>query len=115
MACGVAAALLALTACSAGTPGKTDSTDSKHPGYLAVADTSGSTGGTLHLEVASDVVEASGLDPQAATLAASWSILSLAYQTLVTIGPNYSIQPMLATSWDQPNPTTYVFHLRSGV
>lgn len=116
MVCGVVAALLALTACGTSTPGKTGSTGSKHPGYLAVADTSGtSAGGTLHLEVASDVVEASGLDPQAATLAASWSILALSYQTLVTIGPDYTIEPMLATSWDHPNATTYIFHLRSGV
>ncbi|MBV8087746.1 MAG: ABC transporter substrate-binding protein, partial [Chloroflexi bacterium] len=37
------------------------------------------------------------------------------YDTLVTLDKDLKIQPDLATSWDQPDPKTYIFHLRSGV
>src|SRR5699024_8440424 len=36
-------------------------------------------------------------------------------ETLVRIGPNFEIEPELATKWKTPNPTTYVFTLREGV
>ena len=34
---------------------------------------------------------------------------------LVCVGQDGSVVPCLATSWDTPNPTTYVFHLRPNV
>ncbi len=43
------------------------------------------------------------------------SITSLSLDTLLKFGPEGQLQPDLATSWDQPNPLTYVYHLRHGV
>ena len=38
------------------------------------------------------------------------------YESLAVFGKNMSdIRPALAEKWEQPNPTTYVFHLRKGV
>jgi peptide/nickel transport system substrate-binding protein len=38
------------------------------------------------------------------------------YESLAVFGKNMSdIRPALAEKWEQPNPTTYIFHLRKGV
>jgi peptide/nickel transport system substrate-binding protein len=39
----------------------------------------------------------------------------LIFDSLVKRNEHYEVQPWLAKSWDHPDPTTYVFHLRSGV
>jgi peptide/nickel transport system substrate-binding protein len=85
------------------------------PGYLSVADSKVAAGGTLDIQIPVDSGAASGLDPQLADVAVSWQLMSLSYDTLVTVGPDFSIKPSLAQSWDTPNDTTYVFHLRAGV
>ncbi|MFL6117991.1 ABC transporter substrate-binding protein [Actinophytocola sp.] len=106
-------AAVALAACSpapAQQPG-----GAKEPGYLSVADSSVAGGGTLDLQIPVDSGAASGLDPQLADVAVSWQLMSLSYDTLVTVGPDFAIEPALAESWDTPDPTTYVFHLRDGV
>lgn len=36
-------------------------------------------------------------------------------ETLLAIQPDFSIKPNLATSWDNPDPLTWILHLRSGV
>jgi peptide/nickel transport system substrate-binding protein len=45
----------------------------------------------------------------------SYQIDDLALDTLLTLGPQAQLQPNLATSVTQPNPVTYVYHLRHGV
>jgi peptide/nickel transport system substrate-binding protein len=72
-------------------------------------------GGTFDVELPIDIGVATGLDPQLADVASAWQLMSLVYETLVTIGPDFSVQPGLAESWETPTPTTYVFHLREGV
>jgi peptide/nickel transport system substrate-binding protein len=67
--------------------------------------------------------EAPNLDPHLAVsfLTQSWS--SMVYSQLVRYahGPeqkspaDFTVVPDLAEKWDQPNPTTLVFHLRKGV
>ncbi len=42
-------------------------------------------------------------------------ITGLALDTLETLGPEGQLEPSLATSVTQPNPATYVYHLRRGV
>ncbi len=108
-----AVAVVALAACSpapATQPGA-----ATEPGYLAVADSSVAGGGTLDIQIPIDSGLASGLDPQLADVAVSWQLMSLSYDTLVTVGPDFAVQPALAESWETPDPTTYVFHLRDGV
>ncbi|MER6004711.1 ABC transporter substrate-binding protein [Nonomuraea angiospora] len=117
LACGVMAALLA-SACAATGTTTTPATAADQPnptGYLATADPSLPTGGTLNLAVHIDSGAATGYDPQLADVATTWQLLSLSYETLVTVGPDFSVQPMLAEKWDTPDPKTYVFHLRDGV
>ncbi|WP_405533978.1 ABC transporter substrate-binding protein [Streptomyces sp. NBC_00075] len=111
-----AALSAAMTSCSApattdaGTAGKASKS-----GYLAESDTSLKGSGPLTVQLDYDSVEAGGLDPQTAATARSWSIESLVYEPLVTIDPKFGIEPLLASSWKQPNATTYVFTLRKGV
>ncbi|QFG25671.1 ABC transporter substrate-binding protein [Actinomadura sp. WMMB 499] len=109
-----AAALLLTTACTAGGTASTGDAGGK-PGYAAVADTALPAGGVLKLQTHVDIGGATGLDPQMADVATSWQLMSLVYETLVTVGPDFSIQPLLAERWETPSPTTYVFHLRDGV
>jgi peptide/nickel transport system substrate-binding protein len=42
-------------------------------------------------------------------------VLTLAYETLTQPGPGGSVAPLLATSWKQTSPKTWVFQLRHGV
>ncbi|RRA49437.1 ABC transporter substrate-binding protein [Acidipila sp. EB88] len=55
------------------------------------------------------------LDPRIGTDAASERIDALLFDALVRKDANYNIAPELATSWDTPDPLTYIFHLRAGV
>ncbi|KPI11572.1 ABC-type transporter, periplasmic subunit [Actinobacteria bacterium OK074] len=106
----------AVTSCSA--PAATDRAAGRKAdtsGYLATADTDFKGSGPLTMQLDYDTVEADGLDPQTATTARSWSIDSLVYETLVTVGPKFEVEPLLASSWQQPSATEYVFTLRKGV
>ncbi|MCK2220175.1 ABC transporter substrate-binding protein [Actinomadura sp. ATCC 31491] len=119
LACGVTAALLA-AACAAtdGTgaaPASPAAQETVAPGYLALADDKLPAGGALNVSVHIDSGAATGYDPQLADVASTWQLLSLSYETLVTIGPDFSVQPLLAEKWETPSPTEYVFHLRPGV
>jgi peptide/nickel transport system substrate-binding protein len=55
------------------------------------------------------------LDPRIGTDAQSQRIDALLFDGLVDHDANFQFTPALALSWEQPNPLTYVFHLRSGV
>jgi peptide/nickel transport system substrate-binding protein len=55
------------------------------------------------------------LDPRVGTDAQSEHIDELLFDGLVAHDANFRFTPALASSWDQPNPRTYVFHLRPGV
>lgn len=106
----------AMTSCSA--PATTDADaagKASKSGYLAESDTSLKGSGPLTVQLDYDSVEAGGLDPQTAATARSWSIESLVYEPLVTVDPKFGIEPLLASSWKQPDATTYVFTLRKGV
>lgn len=113
-AAAVAAVASVLFAGCGGSPAS-DATQEQADGYLAVADDGATATGDVSIQLDYDSVEAGGLDPQTATTARSWSLMSLVYDTLVRIGPNFEFEPGLATKWETPNPTTYVFTLRDGV
>ncbi len=55
------------------------------------------------------------LDPRVGTDGQSEHIDELLFDGLVTRDTNFRFTPALAESWEQPNPLTYVFHLRRGV
>ena len=82
------------------------------PGHLAAADENAPAGGDLALQMPVDIGTAYGLDPQPADVATTWQLQSLVYDTLVRIGPDFGIEPGLAESWETPDATTYLFHLR---
>lgn len=106
----------AVTSCSP--PAATDTAAARKApksGYLAASDASFKGSGPLTVQLDYDTVEAGGLDPQTAATARSWSIESLVYEPLVTIGPKFEVEPLLASSWTQPSATEYVFTLRKGV
>ena len=115
MALTAAAAAASLLFAGCGGSPASDATQEEADGYLAVADDGEATSGDVSIQLDYDSVEAGGLDPQTATTARSWSLMSLVYDTLVRIGPDFEIEPGLATKWETPNPTTYVFTLRDGV
>jgi len=54
-------------------------------------------------------------DPHAHNQLASFAIVSQFYDTLVTTDANMQIQPCLASRWENPDPSTWVFHLRPNV
>ncbi|MEA2527572.1 MAG: peptide/nickel transport system substrate-binding protein [Thermomicrobiales bacterium] len=59
--------------------------------------------------------EAVGLDPALVTAASSFQIMAPVYQQLVSFDESGQPQPELAESWENPDDTTFVFHLRDGV
>ena len=55
------------------------------------------------------------LDPRQGTDAQSERVGPLIFDALVKKDEHYNLQPWLATSWEQPDALTWVFHLRDGV
>lgn len=55
------------------------------------------------------------LDPRIGTDAQSERISELIFDSLLRRDAASHLQPHLAERWEQPDPVTYVFHLRSGV
>jgi peptide/nickel transport system substrate-binding protein len=55
------------------------------------------------------------LDLRQGTDAQSERIGGLIFDALVRKDEHYNLQPWLATSWEQPDPLTWIFHLRAGV
>jgi peptide/nickel transport system substrate-binding protein len=63
------------------------------------------------------IIESSpnSLDPRIGIDAQSERIDELIFDALVKRDEHFNLQPSLATSWDIPDPLTYVFHLRNRV
>jgi peptide/nickel transport system substrate-binding protein len=63
------------------------------------------------------IIESSpnNLDPRQGTDAQSEHVGALIFDSLVKKDEHYNLEPRLATSWEQPDPLTWVFHLRDGV
>lgn len=55
------------------------------------------------------------LDPRVGTDAQSERIDGLLFDALVRKDEHFNFQPALAASWEQPNPRTWIFHLRPDV
>jgi peptide/nickel transport system substrate-binding protein len=69
-------------------------------------------GGTL---VVGNDEDAVGLDPHISVAFASSNFFEHVYSGLTRFNASMEIEGDLATSWEIPNPTTYVFRLRKGV
>lgn len=104
---GVVTGTLLLTGCFAGTNGTTASPTA------SVEATSGSSSSDARVRVAMLQPPRSGLSQFSddAFKLSRWS----AAETLVTLDANGDAQPLLATSWQQVNDTTWTFTLREGV
>lgn len=105
-------ALLVLAACA---PSATPAASTGSP--EAVADASAqaaaeSAGGILRIGL--DVDAGTG-DPRLSTDTSALRLRELIYNGLVTIEPDFSPAPALAVSWENPDDTTWVFHLRPNV
>jgi len=63
------------------------------------------------------IIESSpnNLDLRQGTDSQSERVGGLIYDALVHKDDGLNLQPWLATSWDRPDPVTWVFHIRSGV
>ncbi len=72
-----------------------------------------SRGGTLVVGMQSDLGQ---LDPHKSAATITYIALSPIFQTLVDLGPNLEIRPLLATSWSvSSDGLTWTFNLRHGV
>ena len=69
-------------------------------------------GGTVRVGVNADFTT---MDPHLSTAAVDRQVYQSVFDTLVRLNPELNLQPGLAQSWEQPDPTTLVFKLRSGV
>ena len=72
----------------------------------------GAPGGRLTIGKILDLV---GYDPQLDANQVSWEVQAMVYESLVFLGDDFSLQPGLAESWEQPDDRTYVFTIRQGV
>jgi peptide/nickel transport system substrate-binding protein len=78
----------------------------------AAADAKPQAGGQLKVGINADLTT---MDPHISTAAVDRQIYQSIYDPLVRLDKDLKIQPGLAASWEQPDPKTYVFKLRSGV
>jgi peptide/nickel transport system substrate-binding protein len=78
----------------------------------AFGQTTPKRGGTLTIGADADPI---GFDPVTLTAFSSYDFTSLLYSGLLRWSPDMKPEPDLATRFEQPNDTTYIFHLRSGV
>ncbi len=62
-----------------------------------------------------DADAAGGFDPHTISAVASMRMIGQMYNTLVDVDENLNVIPELAVSWEQPDDTTYIFHLAKGV
>jgi peptide/nickel transport system substrate-binding protein len=69
-------------------------------------------GGTLRVGLD---VDADTLDPRLTKNTSGFRLKELAFNGLVAVNPDFTLGPDLAEKWDNPNDTTWVFHLRQGV
>jgi peptide/nickel transport system substrate-binding protein len=74
--------------------------------------TQAAPGGRLTIGKILDLV---GYDPQFDANQVSWEVQAMVYESLVFLGNDFSLQPGLAESWEQPDDRTYVFKIRQGV
>ncbi|MDN3713626.1 hypothetical protein QWZ10_21130 [Paracoccus cavernae] len=65
------------------------------------------------ITVGSDV-DAGTLDPRLTRDVTAARVADLIYSGLVHLTPALEPVPDLAESWETPDPTTYIFHLREG-
>jgi peptide/nickel transport system substrate-binding protein len=112
LAIAVAAGLL-LAACGGAGAGTSGAMVTGATGTTSAVAGQPKPGGTLTvaLDGAPDT-----LDPQKSVTIVSNQIRQQVYERLIQYDASLqNFQPMLATSWDHPNPLTYIFHLRQGV
>jgi peptide/nickel transport system substrate-binding protein len=69
-------------------------------------------GGTITVAIDTGPV---GWDPHIDSAQSSWNHYEQVYESLLRFNKNMEIEPSLATSWEQPDPLTLIFHLRKGV
>ena len=69
-------------------------------------------GGTLTIGADADPI---GFDPVTLTAFSSYDFTALLYTGLLRWSADMKPEPDLATRFEQPNDTTYIFHLRQGV
>jgi peptide/nickel transport system substrate-binding protein len=55
------------------------------------------------------------LDPHAKNFVATFAVVSQFYEPLVSTDAEMHLQPCLASRWENPDPSTWVFHLRRNV
>ncbi|MDN4075363.1 ABC transporter substrate-binding protein [Fictibacillus terranigra] len=60
-------------------------------------------------------VDAGTMDPRLSSDTSSKRVSELAYDGLIRLSDNLEAEPSLATKWDNPNPTTWIFTLRKNV
>ena len=109
--------VLLLTACGGGKTQSQTPAGGTAPSPAPSAAPTPKSGGTLNATFSSDPGH---LDPHRGVTAQNF--VPLVYNTLVRFKTgtgvkvqDFIIEPDLAETWEQPNPTTYVFHLRKGV
>jgi len=69
-------------------------------------------GGSLKIGIPSDIQQ---VDPHLVSSAIDYTPMEAMFESLTTFDRNMAPAPSLAEKWDQPDPRTYVFHLRRGV
>ena len=69
-------------------------------------------GGWINVATDSTAV---GLDPHLSITFSSFTFTEHVYDTLLRFNYKMEVEPSLATSWEQPDDLTYIFHLRKGV
>ena len=79
------------------------------------SDSGTAAGGKRDTLVIGNGADAKSLDPHASNDNPSSNVRVQIFDTLMDLDDNGVPQPMLAESWERPDDTTIIFHLRKGV
>jgi len=60
-------------------------------------------------------VDAGTIDPRVSRATTTVRVIEQVYDSLIDLDDNLQPQPCLAESWENPDPLTWIFHLRRGV
>ena len=114
LAAGVAGLLIAVPACSSGGSASGGGGSAANP--IAVTTTTPQASGDIaKVTWALPAGEPSTIDPvKTGDYSPNTVVLNMC-EPLLKLNPDFSVSPGLASSWSQPNPTTLIFTIRSGV
>ena len=104
--------LMAFTLVACGTRGNSSSSNTTNQEQQKITEESGANGKPLVVGVGTDITQ---VDPHLSNKMFDVAVYGNIFDTLVIMDEDNQVQANLAESWERPNDTEVIFHLRKDV